>query len=147
MKEKTTLVDVLRKIGPRQAWYLKIDTREIVNPFDYIKPYLPDNYVELSDEEIDKLNIPSLEDLHIYALPSYEKIDNRGIMRFYTKECVEDKKIRKALFNTLRNKIYVDKFCDVLKKYDLYEDYLDCSYDFYNEIIEKWIEKNNISFD
>lgn len=85
MKKQVTLVDILRKIGPNQAWYLKTDTKEIVNPLDYIKPYIPNNYHDLSSEEKANIKIPSYEDLHIYKLPSYEEINHYEIMRFYVK--------------------------------------------------------------
>lgn len=147
MKEQVTLADVLRKIEPRQARFVKTDIREIVNPFDYIKPYIPDNYDELTYEETEKLNIPSYEDLNIYRLPSYEEINNYEIMRFFTKECVEEKEARQALFYSLRNDIYVEKFYNTLKKYKLYEEFLDFSEDYYNSIIMEWMEKNNIKFD
>lgn len=76
MKEEITFVDMLRKIGPRETWFIKMDILEIVNPIDYIKPYLPDNYSELTSEELEKLDIPSFEDLNIYPLPSYEEINH-----------------------------------------------------------------------
>lgn len=147
MKETINLGDFLREIGPDEIWFIKTDIREIVDSYDYIKPYIPDNYDELTDEEIKKLNIPSKKDLNIYKLPSYEEINHYEVMRFFVKECVDDKNIRRELFDALRYNIYMERFVDVLKKYDLYKEYLGSTDWYYDDIIKRWMEKYNITFD
>lgn len=67
-------------------------------------------------------------------------------MRFFTKECVQDKVIRQKLFYALRNDIYVEKFNNILKEYNLYEEYLEVSKDYYASIIKEWMIEHNITF-
>ena len=95
-------------------------------------------------EEKNNLIFPSYEELNIYELPSYEEINHIEIMRFYVKNCIIDTKIRKELFDTLRNHDYIDKFNDVLKKYNLQDEYMDVSSFYYQSKIEEWLDKNNI---
>ncbi len=89
--------------------------------------------------------IPYLSDLNIIELPRYKDIDHKSIMSFYVKECIEDKNIRKELFYALRNYEYYDKFMDLIKKYNLEEEYDMCTIDLYVSIIDDWKEKNNIT--
>ena len=91
-----TVLDVIMHIHYRESCFLKIDTMEIVNPFDYLKKYLPEN-----PNEEDYQKLPSLESLHIYPLPSYEFICHKEIMSWYVKEMVEDKEFRKKLFSVI----------------------------------------------
>ena len=87
---------------------------EIVNPHKYIERQIKD-FDKMILEEKNNLIFPSYEELSIYELPSYEKINHIEIMRFYVKNCIIDVKIRKELFDTLRNHDYIDKFNNVLK--------------------------------
>lgn len=142
--ENTTLLDILRIIPERSVLYFKIDTGEIVNPFDYIKKYLPKNYNTLTSKEKEKLNIPKCEDLNIYRLPTYEEINHKKIMTLYVKTSITDKEIRQALFYSLRNHEYMDKFYNLLRKYELFKEYLYFSDEYYNEIINNWKKENKI---
>lgn len=142
--ENTTLLDILRIIDERRIFHFKIDTCEIVNPFDYLEKYLPNNYADLTDEELQKLNIPDYKDLNIYRLPTYEEINHKEIMTSYVKCCITNKEIRQALFYALRNHKYMDKFYNNLRKYGLFKEYLEFSNEYYNEIINKWKIKNKI---
>ena len=142
--EKVSLIDILRIMRKNQVRFYKSDIKSIVRPYDYLKEYIPDNYGDLSDEEIKKLNIPDYEDLNIYMLPTYEKINNKEIMTSYVKNNIEDKEIRKVLFYALRNYDYMDKFYNGLRLYGLFKDYLEYSFDYYYNILKKWKEKNNI---
>lgn len=142
--EKVSLIDVLRIMRENQVRFYKSDIKSIVRPYDYLKEYIPDNYGDLSDEEIKKLNIPDYEELNIYMIPTYEKINNKEIMTSYVKNNIEDKEVRKTLFYALRNYDYMDKFYNGLRIYGLFKDYLDYSYDYYFEIIKEWKNENNI---
>ena len=141
--KKINLVDFLRTIRKGRTYYLKIDTMEIVNPFKYIERQIKD-FNKMTKEKKNNLIFPSYEELNIYELPSYEEINHIEIMRFYVKNCIIDTKIRKELFDTLRNHDYIDKFNDVLKKYNLQDEYMDVSSFYYQSKIEEWLDKNNI---
>lgn len=141
--KKINLVDFLRTIRKGRTYYLKIDTMEIVNPHKYIERQIKD-FDKMTLEEKNNLIFPSYEELNIYELPSYEEINHIEIMRFYVKNCIIDTKIRKELFDTLRNHDYIDKFNNTLKKYNLYEEYMEFSYGYYDSIIKEWLDKNNI---
>lgn len=142
--EKVTLIDIIRIIKDRMAMFYKTDTNQIVNPIDYIKEYIPDNYHELSYEETRKLNIPTYEELNIYKLPDYKELNHKEIMSLYVKNNVNDKEIRQALFFALRNYDYMDKFYNNLRKYGLFKDYLEYSNYYYEEIINDWMIENKI---
>ena len=85
----------------------------------------------LSDKIFDKF-IP---------LPTYKDINHKDIMSFYVKECVVDKKIR-----ILRNYDYMDKFITAVKELDLDDEYKMVTDDFYRQIADEWVHKNNIKF-
>lgn len=142
--ENISLLDILRIMPKRSSMYYKIDTAEIVNPFSYIKKYLPKNYNKLTSEKKRELNIPECEDLNIYRLPTYEEINHKKIMTSYVKTSITDKEIRQALFYSLRNHEYMDKFYNLLRKYELFKEYLYFSDEYYNEIINNWKKENKI---
>ena len=79
-------------------------------------------------------------------LPTYEEINHKDIMRFYVKECVEDKEIRRQLFNILRRDDYMDAYLDKLHELDLYEDFVDVCGDIYIQIFDEWIKENGLDF-
>ena len=140
-KEQYTIADVLMDIHDRECLFLKTDTMEIVNPWDYIKGYLPENP---TDEDYEKL--PTKESLNIYPLPSYDFINHKAIMSEFVKNIWDDKETRKELFYILRNHDYMDKFYDGLKKHNLYEEYRDYSSDYYHYVFREWCEKHGIKF-
>lgn len=142
--ESISLCDVIRTVKDRGVLFYKTDINSIVNPYDYIKKYIPDNYDELSRDEINELKIPDCEDLNIYMLPAYECINHKAIMTLYVKKNIVDKGIRQALFYTLRNYEYMDKFYNILREYRLFSDYLEYSNYYYEQIIKDWKIKNNI---
>ena len=86
------------------------------------------DYCPVSRKELERLSpdarLPVI-DRNNYRFPSYEEIDHKDIMRFYTKEYVEDKEIRSILFNILRRFDYMDAYLDKLRELDLYQDFLD----------------------
>lgn len=79
-------------------------------------------------------------------LPSYEEIDHEQIMRYYVREFIDDKAIRKTLFSILSRINYVEPFIEKLKELNLYEDYYDACGNVYKGIMEEWAEKNSITF-
>lgn len=142
--ESITIVDLLRIMRDRKCLYIKTDIWEVVNPFDYIKKYIPDNYDDLSYEETRKLNIPDYKDLKIHMLPTYQEIHHKEIMTLYVKKFVVDKKIRQALFYALRNDDYLDKYYNQLRTYGLFQEYLEFSNSYYEKIFNQWKIQNNI---
>ena len=85
-------------------------------------------------------------DLNNFRLPSYEEIDHKEIMRFYVKEFVEEKEIRKQLFYILRRDKYVDMFLDKLHELNLYDDFIDACGSVYIQIFNEWADKNDLKF-
>lgn len=86
------------------------------------------------------------EDLNNIKLPSYEEINHKEIMRFFVRECVDDKECRKQLFNILRRDEYMDAYMEKLREMNLYDDFIDACGDVYIQIFEEWAEKNNLDF-
>lgn len=85
-------------------------------------------------------------DTNNFRLPSYEEIEHEGIMRLYVKENVEDKAVRKKLFDSLRRDEYVDAFLDKLYELNLYDDFIDICGNVYIQIFEEWADKNRLDF-
>ena len=98
--ENINLVDIIRIIKDRMVLYYKIDIKSIVN---YIKEYIPDNYGELSDDEINNLNIPKYKDLK-----------HKEIMTMYVKRNIDNKEIRQVLFYVLRNYDYMNDTINII---------------------------------
>lgn len=61
-------------------------------------------------------------------LPTYEEIDHKEIMRFYVREFVEDKTIRKQLFDILRRDEYMDAYLEKLRELELFDDFTEACY-------------------
>ena len=143
--ESTSLMDILRITNDRMAFFYKLDINRIVNPFDYLRKYIPDNYSKLTSKEQDAVKIPDYQDLNIYLLPEYHELHHKHIMTSYVKQNVTNKEIRKILFYTLRNNNYLNKFYNTLRKYRLFKEYLEYSNDYYVKIINAWKIKNQIN--
>lgn len=47
-----TITDILMQIHEGQCFFLKTDTMEIVDPWDYLKIYLPENPTEDDYEKL-----------------------------------------------------------------------------------------------
>lgn len=132
----STIVELMLAVrGHRTVFYHK-DT----NQFDC----WPVSEIEL--ETLDEnAKIPE-RDLNNFRFLSYEEIDHKGIMRFYVKEVVEDKAIRKQLFDILRRDEYIDAYLEKLRELDLYDEFMDVCGDIYIQIFEEWAEKNELEF-
>ena len=70
-------------------------------------------------------NLPIGNDRNTVILPTYEEIDHKDIMRFYVREFVEDKGIRRQLFDILKRRDYMDMYLNKFHELTLYEDFVD----------------------
>lgn len=87
-----------------------------------------------------------LKDENNFRFLTYDEIDHKDIMRSYVKDCVEDKEIRKRLFNILRNHDYVETFIEELRELNLYDEFEMACGDIYRQLFFKWAEKNELKF-
>lgn len=101
---------------------------------------------EIQLKSIDPNEKILLKDYNNFRFLTYDEIPHKDIMSFYVRECVDDKIIRKQLFNILRRHNFVDAFLDELGKYDLYDDFEMVCGDIYIQIFHEWEEKNELSF-
>lgn len=131
-----TIIDLMLSIRKRRDIFYHKDT----NQFDYLP---------VSEEEMKTLSPDAKiteHDTNNFRLPSYEEVDHEGIMRLYVKECVEDKAIRKKLFDVLRRDEYVDAFVDKLHELNLYDDFMDACGNIYIQIFDEWADRNGLDF-
>lgn len=87
-----------------------------------------------------------LKDENNFRFLTYDEIDHKDIMRSYVKDCVEDKEIRKRLFNILRNHDYLETFIEELRELNLYDEFEMACGDIYRQLFFKWAEKNELKF-
>lgn len=131
-----TIIDMMLSIRKNNCIFYHKDTNE----FDYY-PF--------SRKELERLSPDArlpVKDWNNYKFLSYEEIDHKDIMRFYTKGFVEDKETRTILFNILRRYDYMDAYLDKLRELDLYQDFLDACGAVYIQIFDEWVEKNDLDF-
>ena len=131
----STIIDVMLAVKEKNPVFYHKDTKQ----FDRL-PYSETEILDLNE----KLTIGG--DRNTVMLPTYEEINHKDIMRFYVKECVEDKEIRRQLFNILRRDDYMDAYLDKLHELDLYEDFVDVCGDIYIQIFDEWIKENGLDF-
>lgn len=131
-----TVIDLMLSIRERRDIFYHKDTDQ----FDY----LPISEIQMKTLSPDA-KITDY-DTNNFRLPSYEEVDHEGIMRLYVKECVEDKAIRKKLFDVLRRDEYVDAFIDKLHELNLYDDFMDSFGDIYYQIFDEWADRNGLDF-
>ena len=131
----STIIDVMLAVREGNPVFYHKDTKQ----FDRL-PYSETEILDLNE----KLTIG--DDRNTVMLPTYEEINHKDIMRFYVKECVEDKEIRRQLFNILRRDDYMDAYLDKLHELDLYEDFVDVCGDIYIQIFDEWIKENGLDF-
>ena len=108
--------------------------------FDYF-PYSEPERKKISPDK----RIP-IRDLNNFKLPSFEEIDHEGIMRFYVRENVEDKDIRKQLFGILGRSDYMKAYLDKLLELNLYDDFIDACGNIYIQIFKEWADENDLDF-
>lgn len=87
-----------------------------------------------------------MKDENNFCFLTYDEIDHKDIMRFYVKEYVDDKEMRKKLFNILRNSNYVDAFIEGLRELNLYDEFEMICGDIYVQLFFEWADKNGLSF-
>ncbi len=133
----STIMELMLRIDNR---YMHIYYHKDTNIFD---PY-PVSSIQL--ENLDMNAKISMKDENNFPFLTYDDIDHEEIMRFYVRECVDDKAIRKQLFNTLRRSDYVQPFVEELRKLDLYDDFEMVCGDIYEQIFLDWAEKNELKF-
>lgn len=97
-------------------------------------------------QHLDKNAKLPVKDDNNFPFLTYEEIDHKDIMRFYVRECVEDKEMRKQLFNVLRRDDYVDAFIEKLHELNLYDDFEMVCGDVYDQIFLDWAERNGLNF-
>ncbi|MDO4308463.1 MAG: hypothetical protein Q4C77_16725 [Eubacteriales bacterium] len=81
-----------------------------------------------------------------FCFLTYDEINYKDIMRFYVKECIDDKEIRKQLFNILRSSNYVDPFIEELRKLNLYDEFEMVCGDIYDQLFWDWAKKMGLNF-
>lgn len=132
----STIIDLMLAVRKGTVIFYHKDTKQ----FDYYP---------LSEIEWEKISPDALipyKDLNDYRLPSYEDINHEEIMRFYVRECVEDKAIRKLLFGILRRDEYIDTFLNKLQELNLYDDFINACGEVYIQIFEEWAYRNGLDF-
>ena len=130
-------MDLMMAIRKRRPVFYHKDT----NCFDYFP------YSKLEYGEFDENKLIPYENENNIMLPSYEEIDHKDIMRFYVREFVEDKTIRKQLFDILRRDEYMDAYLEKLRELELFDDFTEACGDIYDQIFEEWCEKNELEFE
>lgn len=102
----------------------------------------------LSKEQMKNISwdakIPDYDPINFRFL-SYEEINHRDIMRFFVNECVDDKAVRKQLFDCLRRHDFVDVYLIKLHELDYYDLFCDTCESIYMDIFYEWVDKNNLS--
>lgn len=131
----STIIEMMLAIRERKPVFYHKDTKQF-DRLPYSKAENPSPDVKLSIGN-DRNNV---------MLPTYEKIDHKDIMRFYARECVEDKEIRRQLFDILKRKDYMDMYLDKLHELDLYDDFVDACGDVYIQIFDEWAKENDLDF-
>ncbi len=132
----STIIDLMMAIRQRRPVFYHKD----INQFDYLP------YSELEYGEFDEKKRIPYKNANTIMLPTYEEIDHKEIMRFYVREFVEDKTIRKQLFDILRRDEYMDAYLEKLRELELYDDFTDACGDIYYQIFEEWRDKNELEF-
>lgn len=133
----SSIIEMMLAINNRRVYlFYHKDT----NTFDRY----PVSAVELQNLDVNA-QLP-VKDENNFRFLTYDEIDHKEIMRFYVKECVDDKDIRRQLFNILRCSDYVDSFIKMLRELDLYDDFEMVCGDIYDQIFFEWAEKNDLNF-
>ena len=132
-----TIIELMLKISNRNAlcFYHK-DT----NTFDG----WPVSAIQM--QNLDPNERLPLKDENNFRFLTYDEINHKDIMGFFVKECVEDKEIRKRLFNILRKHNYVEPFIEGLRELNLYDEFEMACGDIYRQLFVEWAEKNELNF-
>lgn len=132
-----TIIDLMLAVRKDTVIFYHKDTKE----FDYF----PVSAIEMKNLSPDARK--PLYDSNNYRFLSYNEINHEETMRFFVREYVEDKEIRKQLFYILRRDDYIDTYLDKLREFNLYDDFIDACGDLYSQLFEEWEHKNGLDLD
>lgn len=138
-KEKTmsSIIQMMLAINSRGVYFFY---HRDTNTFDCF----PFSAIQL--KKLDANAQLPLKDENNFRFLTYDEIDHRDIMRFYVRECVDDKEIRKQLFGILRRSDYVDSFVEALHELSLYDEFEMVCGDIYDQLFNEWAKKNSLHF-
>ena len=136
MSEMNKIIELMLAIRDKGTIFYHKDTEQ----FDHYP------FSEFERRKLDPDTLIPINDMNNIRLPSYEEINHEEIMRFYVREYVEDKEIRKQLFDILKRNKYMDAYLDKLHELNLYDDFVYTCEDIYIQIFEEWADKNNLDF-
>lgn len=140
-QKSARIIDIMLSVSNKDIYYYY---HKSTNSFD--RQPITDEEFEKLKKNINMIGTLSEKDEDNIRFLSYEEIDHEDIMRFFVRECVEDKESRRRLFNILRRIDYVSAFVEELKKLDLYDEYEYCVEDIYIQLFTEWSEKNGLDF-
>ena len=133
----STIMELMLEISDRNVY---IFYHKDTNTFDQ----WPVSAIQL--QTLDKNARLPMKDENNFRFLTYDEIDHKDIMRFYVKECVDDKEIRTQLFNILRKSNYVDAFIEKLHELNLYDEFEMVCGDIYAQMFFDWSKKNELNF-
>ena len=136
--ESFNVYDLLRLIHECQVMFININNWQVTNPVKSLEEYIKKDISKLSEEELSRL--PDYEDLGIYRMPQYKEINHDEITREYTHSVI-NKEYRKELFYVLRNHNFLDKFYDKLREFELFDEFLEYSKEYYQNIFNEWYKE------
>lgn len=133
-ENKSTLADVFRKLhGSDVCLYFQPSTNTISN----VETFFKQKGKKLSEEQKDKL----VDSLIVIIGITHE--EHKDIRSFFVREFIDNKELRRKLFNALRHRTdFYNLFDDICKDNGIYEDYIFFSEDIYIEIANDWYKKN-----
>lgn len=133
-----TIMELMLEIN---NWSVQFFYHKDTNTFDRC----PVSSIQLQTLD-ENARIPMKDENNFHFL-TFDDIDHNGIMRFYVRECVDNKEIRKYLFNILRRTDFVHDFVEGLNKFNLYDDFEMICGDIYEQIFFDWAEKQGLNFE
>lgn len=71
---------------------------------------------------------------------------SNGYIDIHVRELLEDKAIRKQLFDILRWDEYVDAYIEKLWELELYDDFTEVYGGMYVQIFKEWSDENELEF-
>ena len=133
-----TIMELMLKVND---WSIQFFYHKDTNTFDRY----PVSEIQLQNLDRDA-KLP-MKDENNFRFLTCDDIAHKDIMRFFVKECVDDKEIRKYLFNILRRTNFVDCFIEGLHKVNLYDEFEMTCGDIYEQMFLDWAKKNGLKFD
>lgn len=131
-----TIIELMLATKDRRPIFYHKDT----NCFDYW------SFPKKEAEELDPNALIPFPDSNTFRFLSYEEIDHEDLMRYYVREFVDDKQVRKQLFGILSRHEYVDAYLDKLREVNLYDDFIDTCGDVYIQRFKEWADENGLDF-